>query len=91
MPDISLCVNSRCPVRDKCYRYLAKPSGVNQSYCHFQHEKDRPCEDFLEIYPSSRERSCIGDVEDVDRLHRNIKGLAPESPETSPYFRKHTK
>lgn len=26
MPDITMCVNTKCPVREFCYRYRAKPS-----------------------------------------------------------------
>lgn len=30
-PDISLCIGGLCPLKEKCYRYLAKPSEY-QSY-----------------------------------------------------------
>lgn len=32
MPDISMCKNTRCPLNDSCYRYLATPSRDSQSY-----------------------------------------------------------
>lgn len=42
MPDISLCTNSTCTLRDLCYRYRAIPSGA-QSYTHFE---SQDCKDF---------------------------------------------
>lgn len=32
MPDISMCQNKNCHLRDKCYRYRAIPDDVWQSY-----------------------------------------------------------
>lgn len=32
MPDISMCEGGNCPVKDSCYRYLAKPNEYRQSY-----------------------------------------------------------
>lgn len=40
MPDISMCFGAKeiqgkkdiCPLREKCYRYTAKPSEFRQSY-----------------------------------------------------------
>lgn len=34
MVDITMCVNSQCPIREFCYRYRAKPSE-RQSYSVF--------------------------------------------------------
>jgi len=31
MPDITMCKNDQCPLKDKCYRFTAKPS-MRQSY-----------------------------------------------------------
>jgi len=39
MPDISMCNNSDCKVKDKCYRYMAKPDYW-QAYSNFFYEKD---------------------------------------------------
>lgn len=35
MPDISMCRNEKCPVKTKCYRYMAMPNGW-QSYANFE-------------------------------------------------------
>jgi len=34
MPDITLCINKECFMREKCYRFKAKPS-LWQSFTHF--------------------------------------------------------
>ena len=36
MPDITMCINSACPLRGGCYRYLAVPSERDQSQAHFE-------------------------------------------------------
>lgn len=45
MPDITMCLNKKCSKKNKCYRFLAKPSQV-QSYSDFKFKLDN-C--FLEI------------------------------------------
>tara|TARA_B110000211_G_C13947725_1_gene494663 strand:+ start:219 stop:410 length:192 start_codon:yes stop_codon:yes gene_type:complete len=35
MPDISLCTSEICPMREKCYRSVAKPNEHRQSYSNF--------------------------------------------------------
>jgi hypothetical protein len=32
MPDITMCEGKDCPLKESCYRYTAKPSGLGQSY-----------------------------------------------------------
>ena len=47
MPDITMCVNKTCPVRGKCYRYMAIPSSHNrQSYAMFKPDDTGECEAF---------------------------------------------
>ena len=38
MPDISLCMNSDCPSKESCYRFIAEPSDL-QSYSNFTVEE----------------------------------------------------
>lgn len=40
MPDISMCNNSDCKFKNKCYRYTAKPNQYLQSYSNFIYERD---------------------------------------------------
>lgn len=53
MPDISMCKNSICPLKEQCYRFKAKPSDLNQAYMQFvffvDHEGKVSCEDFRQI------------------------------------------
>jgi len=32
MPDITMCKNTVCTLKDKCYRFTAKPNKLRQSY-----------------------------------------------------------
>lgn len=32
MPDITMCQGTDCPLRDRCYRFVAKPDKLWQSY-----------------------------------------------------------
>jgi len=46
MNDITKCADIKCPSKDKCYRYTAKP-GRFQSYADFNREPgDGDCESF---------------------------------------------
>lgn len=35
MPDISMCMNIHCPLKETCYRFTAKPSEYRQAYSDF--------------------------------------------------------
>ena len=32
MVDIAMCLNKTCEIKDRCYRYRAKPNDFRQSY-----------------------------------------------------------
>jgi len=62
MPDITMCQNNLCALRDRCYRFTAKPDGYYQLYSMFQPRirfKDKTgiidCEHFLTIQEESGE------------------------------------
>ena len=46
MPDISMCKNEKCPLRLKCFRYMAVPYEY-QAYAGFEY--DNGCDYFMEI------------------------------------------
>lgn len=46
MPDITMCQNKECPQKEKCLRFMAKPSA-KQAFCNFPH---KDCDYFLEIH-----------------------------------------
>lgn len=50
MPDIAMCVNENCKLRYKCYRFMATPTPMRQSYADFKPKSDKECKNFLEIW-----------------------------------------
>ncbi len=51
MSDISMCSNTKCPLKEKCYRFKAVPNKYRQSYMSYKYE-DGNCPDF---YPINKE------------------------------------
>ena len=49
MPDITMCVNSACPIKETCYRFKAKPSEY-QSMAHFEPDADGSCYNFIKFH-----------------------------------------
>jgi len=49
MPDISMCLNKKCPSWEKCHRAQAKPNPHRQTYAGFQVGEEDKCEYFWEI------------------------------------------
>jgi len=47
MPDISMCRNKECPLKEQCYRFKATPNDY-QYYSDFEY-KGGNCEYFMEI------------------------------------------
>ena len=48
MPDISMCDNTTCELRNKCYRFTATPSPTWQTYAYFTNTKENPCQYYWE-------------------------------------------
>ena len=48
MSDISLCLNTSCPLREVCYRFKAVPSEY-QSYADFKPDDNGKCDYFIKI------------------------------------------
>ena len=47
MPDITMCVTKTCPIREGCYRYIAKPTDY-QSCSDFSHGLNGDeCQEFI--------------------------------------------
>ena len=51
MPDISMCQNQTCPVKEECYRFMATPNPYRQSYAAFKVTSDKGCENKMRLYP----------------------------------------
>lgn len=45
MPDITMCCNIDCPLKEKCYRYRAVPDSYWQSFAMYK-PKDNVCDYF---------------------------------------------
>jgi hypothetical protein len=52
MPDISMCKNESCSIKEKCYRFMATPDPMWQSYSIFRQNSDQTCDFFLTIKPN---------------------------------------
>lgn len=46
MPDITMCANKDCPIKETCYRFKAIPSEFRQSWNNFNYDKG--CEYYWE-------------------------------------------
>ena len=46
--DITMCHNAECPVKERCYRWAAKPHPYWQSYTVF--EWDNGCDYYIPLY-----------------------------------------
>ena len=47
MPDISLCQNEACPLKETCYRYTATPNKKLQAYGWFKPDEEGKCDHYL--------------------------------------------
>lgn len=59
MPDISMCQNNDCPLRESCYRFTATPDKYMQSYSDFEFTiKDgiTECNNYLPVKPKTNQK-----------------------------------
>ena len=75
MPDISMCHGGKCPMKDKCYRYLGKPTPNWQSYFTKApyNKKAGSCEYFWDIHPNEK------NIGGIDALVAIVHGKAGRS------------
>ncbi len=66
MPDITMCCDITCPVRNECYRFRARTSGHRQSWIADQ-MPERPCYLYWDI--DGRPEHDLEQVEGLDQ-HR---------------------
>ena len=45
MPDITMCVGDECPIKEKCYRFMAKPSEYQYYFMEAPY-RDGKCEHY---------------------------------------------
>jgi len=46
MPDIAMCKGDNCPLKEKCYRFIARPSEYGQTWFTEPPIKDGECDRF---------------------------------------------
>jgi len=49
MPDISMCANKKCTLKEICYRYKATPNEFRQSYSSFTQDKNKKCDFYIKL------------------------------------------
>lgn len=54
MPDISMCSNTECELKNECYRFKAKPNPYRQAYADFPGGKN--CIYFWKINKKEKEK-----------------------------------
>ena len=52
MPDISMCLNHSCPLKEKCYRYKAEVNSLWQAYADFTYLNG--CDYFMPIWEKKK-------------------------------------
>lgn len=67
MPDISMCLNHKCPERSNCYRYRAVPFKI-QTYSLFNKTLENKCEHRMPIVDGD----IIRDVNVIDSERRQV-------------------
>ena len=70
MPDISLCVNTKCPLRGNCYRYRAIPDALAQSFALFEPKNQTECEYH---WPIAGHAYHILSTDEADRNNKRTK------------------
>ena len=70
LTEITICVNSRCAIREDCYRYRAMHDFF-QSYSLFQPLDDTNCLDMLKLEPTDT----VLRVADADRRSKKQTGF----------------
>lgn len=64
MADITMCNNDKCPLRQKCFRYMATPSPYWQPY--YCMDEEEPVEDCMYFWE-------FKDSDELDKLNRMWK------------------
>lgn len=50
MPDISMCDNISCPLKETCYRFKATPNPYRQAYADFKYDEvKKECNHYWEM------------------------------------------
>jgi len=72
MPDITMCDNQKCPLRNTCFRALAQPSAW-QSWSVFE-EHNGKCEYHIEHVPHTKKAELMREYQDA------VENQVPDMP-----------
>lgn len=56
MPDITMCLNDKCQIKNDCYRFMATPDRY-QSYSFFGKDQEEKCDYFWKMKRSKEDVS----------------------------------
>ena len=60
MPDISMCDNEQCPLKETCYRFTATPSEFRQAYAKFKYnEETESCDYYWKDVKDGKDNSRV--------------------------------
>ena len=65
MADITMCVNTKCPLRSTCLRYTAQPTDEWQSYSYFE-----PVDNECNAYWACKENP---NIKEIDMARKKIR------------------
>ena len=51
MPDIAMCLNKKCTLKNNCYRFKAKPASPAQDYGTFSQDENGNCDFYWSLKP----------------------------------------
>lgn len=73
MPDITMCVNTKCPIREFCYRYRAKPDE-RQSFAMFEFTpKGSYLTQCAEFWGLQEEKRPVLSLDDADKNNQTTE------------------
>jgi len=62
MPDISMCGDRKCLLKENCYRFKAKPNPDYQAYGGFKYDKGSGCEHIIPMLPATELLDTTDDI-----------------------------
>jgi len=68
VPDISMCQGDECPLKEKCYRYLAKPNEYQSYFVTPPYKDDGSCDHLWDLSKSKE-----NPLSHISRLNRDLE------------------
>ena len=74
MPDITMCHGENCPLKEKCYRYTAKPNRYFQSFFQEPPYQEGKCV-FFEDNEDNEDKAKIEEAIQIAESHISFENL----------------